>query len=54
MGWYIWTSWKDWFAGMGPIFEAFLPGAESCVKIEDYSRKACLVLEKEEAFAVCF
>ena len=42
------------FAGMGPILEAFLPGSESCVKIEDYSRKACLVLEKRRGFRCLF
>lgn len=42
------------FAGMGLILEAFLPGSESCVKIEDYSRKACLVLEKRRGFRCLF
>ena len=42
------------FAGMGPILEAFLSGSESCVKIEDYSRKACLVLEKRRGFRCLF
>lgn len=42
------------FVGMGPILGAFLPGSESCVKIEDYSRKACLVLEKRKGIRCLF
>ena len=42
------------FDAVVPLLETFLAGSESCIKIEDYSRKARLVLEKRRGFRYLF